>query len=75
MKVKADAAKDSGQLRIFTLNKLQNFGIALTHVRFDVITVTFMLISVALSQPSFHLSRGRNKLGLDLTGRTDLRSL
>lgn len=33
------------------------------HVRLDLITVTFVLVLVALCEPSFHLCRGRRKLG------------
>lgn len=80
MNVKPDATKNSNQLPIFASelalirqNKLQNLLLALTHVRFDVITVTFVLVSVALSEPSFHLSRGRSKLGSNPVARTELR--
>ncbi|MBW4592694.1 MAG: hypothetical protein KME46_07185 [Brasilonema angustatum HA4187-MV1] len=66
--------KVSKELALIRQNKLQNLLVALTHVRFDVITVTFVLISVALSEPSFHLSRGRGKLGSNPVARTELRN-
>lgn len=66
-------AKVSKELALIRQNKLQNLLVALTHVRFDVITVTFVLVSVALSEPSFHLSRGRGKLGSNPIARTELR--
>jgi hypothetical protein len=45
----------------------------LTNVRFEVIIVIFVLVSVALSEPSFQLSRGRSKLNSNPVVRTELR--
>ncbi len=79
-KIKTEAAKNSDRLPIFTSelelirqNKLQNLSLVLTHVRLDIITVTFVLVLVILSEPSFHLSRGRNKLGSHPMVRIELR--
>jgi hypothetical protein len=80
MNLKTNIAKNFSQIPFFALelvflqqNKLKNLCVVLSHVRLDVITIIFVLVLVALSEPSFHLSRGRGKLGSNPVARTELR--